>query len=108
MDCATPSRLGLWSYLRHIVDPLLDKSCYAFRLPREGHQSRITTLCQHFALTTGKTKPTLVGECDIRGFFDSVSPTHEAGTAGHAFSGGCTVDARLLVFLGSFFGGYDS
>ena len=96
-------------YLRHIVDSRLDSHCYAFRLPKGGapltHHDAVSDLREFAA----KRKSRLwVAECDIRGFFDSVS--HDV-TKRELFAllaeTGAPSDPRVLQFLDSFLAGYD-
>ncbi|NOT25165.1 MAG: hypothetical protein HOP16_03585 [Acidobacteria bacterium] len=98
------------SYLRHLIDSRLDTHCYAFRLPTGGapitHHDAVSDL-RGFAAAQS-TSTLWVAECDIRGFFDSVS--HDV-TRRELFTlmaeVGAPSDPRLLEFLQSFLAGYD-
>ena len=98
------------SYVRQLVDSRLDEHCYAFRLP-----SGKTPITHHDAVSDLRdfaaehdTSRLWVAECDIRGFFDSVS--HDV-TRRELFTllaeVGAPSDSRPLEFLESFFAGYD-
>lgn len=98
------------SYLRDRIDAALDPDCYAFRLPRDGrpvtHHDAVAGL-RRFA-RMGTSRSLWVAECDIQGFFDSVSH-HVTRRELFRMLGDepSPVDPRLLAFCESFLRGYD-
>ena len=98
------------SYLRNVIDGRLDPDCYAFRLAIGPvpitHHDAVANL-RRFA-SEGRGSRIWVAECDIRGFFDSVShDVTKKAVAELLTEVDGPVDRRLLSFVESFFAGYD-
>ena len=98
------------AYLRQLVDARLDEHCYAFRLPRgvtgpRTHHDAVSDL-RAFAASHRNSR-LWVAECDIRGFFDSVSHAVTRRELDGLLAEAGPPDTRLLSFLESFLAGYD-
>lgn len=99
------------AYLRALIDPLLDKHCYAFRLPRNGspltHHDAVRDL-RTFAVGQRARINLWVAECDIQGFFDAVShDVAKAAVSGLLAERDVAIDPRLGAFMQSFLTGFE-
>lgn len=95
--------------LRKLIDSHLSLHCYAFRLPRDGraltHHSAVDATLRFSERC--RRQPLWVSECDITGFFDSVS--HEVVRRElHRLLRdiGKTPSRSLVAFIDSFLSGY--
>ena len=97
------------AYLRHLIDPMLDDACYAFRGAREGkrvtHHDAVDDL-RTFASCISTKAVVWVAECDIAGFFDSVSHSVALRRLRALLGPTAAVDNRLYEFAASFLAGY--
>lgn len=98
------------AYLREQIDHALDPDSLAFRPPRNGkipsHHDAIDRIFDYKA-AVGDFSPIYVAECDIRGFFDSVSHdviVLEIARLCHEHD--ILLDERFWKFLASFLNGY--
>lgn len=102
---------GFSAYLRALLEPVLGECCLAFRAPPPGcapptHHDAISRI-QEYRHRRDDSDLIWVSECDIQGFFDSVShDVARKAIRSALLPTSCEVDGRLWSFLESFFRGF--